>query len=71
MWDKGQQYWKLLFQKVKSAGADYDELLLAAYSPRGVHVYRYDGRLGLSTNGKATAVHGKNIQVYGPRGEES
>ena len=72
-WNKSDQCWRAHFQNIKPAGAegDYDELLLALYSPQGVHVYRYDGRFGLSTNGKETAATGRQINVYGPKYEES
>ena len=72
-WDTCGRCWKLLFRNVKLGGkgteAAFDELLLAAYTPRGIYLYRHDGRLGVSTNGKATAALGSNIQVYGPRDE--
>ena len=34
-----------------------------------VHVYRHDGRLGVSTAGKQTAASGRAIAVVGPRNE--
>ena len=73
-WDAGTRRWKLLFQSVKLGGegeeAAFDELLLAAYTPRGIYLYRHDGRLGVSTNGKETAATGSVIKVLGPCGEE-
>ena len=64
---------KLTFNNVKLGGegteAAFDELLLAAYTPRGIYLYRHDGRLGVSTSGKATAAKGSQIAVYGPRDE--
>ena len=47
-----------------------DELLLAAYTPRGVYLYRHDLQLGVATQGKSTAATGHNINLYGPRQEE-
>ena len=51
------------------AAAPFDELLLAAYTPRGVYIYRHDQRTGASTNGKHTARLGHSVQFGGPRGE--
>ena len=72
-WETHQQRWVLQFSNVKLGGeggeAAFDELLLAVYTPRGVYLYRHDGRLGVSTNGKVTAVTGYTIKMYGPRGE--
>ena len=60
----------LEFRNVKLGGegteAAFDELLLAAYTPRGIYLHRHDGRLGVTTNGKATAALGSTINVYGP-----
>ena len=72
-WNASDRRWKVLFQNIKPSGAEgaFDELLLALYTPRGVHVYRHDLRLGMSTNGKSTEATGRQIQVYGPRDEES
>ena len=47
----------------------FDELLLAAYTPEGVHLFRHDRRVGLTTNGKSTAATGKVIQFVGPKHE--
>ena len=72
-WDTSRRYWKLQFRDVKLGGegteAAFDELLLAAYTPRGIYLYRHDGRLGVSTSGKATAATGRNIKVLGPYDE--
>ena len=72
-WDSQMKRWRVCFANVKPAGAEgaYDELLLALYSPRGVHIYRHDGQVGLSGNGRATAVVGRKIVVCGPRQQES
>merc|ERR1711965_183437 len=67
IWDGSSQRWKLQFHKIKLDACD--ELLLAAYTPEGVHLFRHDGRAGLSTNGKSTAATGKEIQFYGPKNE--
>ena len=63
------RYWKLPFIRVKLGGegteAAFDELLLAAYTPRGIYLHRHDGRLGVTTSGKATAATGSRINVCG------
>ena len=66
-WDDSSQLWKLQFQNIKLDACD--ELLLAAYTPEGVHLFQHDGRAGLSTHGKSTAATGKQIVFYGPRSE--
>ena len=66
-WDDSNQRWKLQFRAIKPEACD--ELLLAAYTPEGVHLFQHDGRAGLSTNGKSTATTGKLIQFYGPSNE--
>ena len=72
-WDDSNERWRFLFQKLKPAGAggSYDELLLAAYTPKGLYVYRHDGRLSLTKAGISTAATGKMIQIYGPSNEPS
>ena len=67
VWDDSNQHWKLQFQKIKPDACD--ELLLAAYTPEGVHLFRHDGRAGLSTHGKSTGATGKVITFYGPSNE--
>ena len=66
-WNGGNQYWELKFSNVKLDACD--ELLLAAYTPEGVHLFQHDRRAGLSTNGKSTAATGKVITFYGPQHE--
>ena len=66
-WNGGNQRWELKFSAVKLDACD--ELLLAAYTPEGVHLFQHDRRAGLSTNGKSTAATGKLITFYGPRNE--
>ena len=66
-WDDSNQRWMLQFQKIKLDACD--ELLLAAYTPEGVHLFRHDRRAGLSTSGKSTAATGKVISFVGPRNE--
>ena len=66
-WADSLQLWTLHFQNVKLDSCD--ELLLAAYTPEGVHLFRHDRRAGLSTNGKSTAATGKVITFYGPKNE--
>ena len=66
-WDDSRQYWVLQFRAIKPDACD--ELLLAAYTPEGVHLFQHDGRAGLSTNGKSTAATGKQVTFYGPKHE--
>ena len=76
IWSRGTRRWKLAFQRVKRGGVDteheaaFDELLLAAYTPRGVYLYRHHGQLGLGQAGETTAAMAGQLQVYGPSGEE-
>jgi len=74
-WDSSTQRWRLHFSAVKlpregEPEAAFDELLLAAYTPEGVHLFRHDLRSGVSTSGKSTATRGQVIQFVGPRNEE-
>ena len=66
-WDDSTQRWQLQFREIKLDACD--ELLLAAYTPEGVHLFRHDRRAGLSTNGKSTAATGKQVKFYGPSNE--
>ncbi|CAE8590766.1 unnamed protein product [Polarella glacialis] len=73
-WKKASRLWLVQFQKVKlkeddAATSNFDELLLALYTPRGIYVYRHDLKHGLSANGLKTAISGSGIYVYGPTGE--
>ena len=67
IWDDSSPRWMLLFSAVKPDACD--ELLLAAYTPEGVHLFQHDRRAGLSTHGKGTAATGKRITFYGPSNE--
>ena len=67
IWDDSTQRWKLQFSNIKPEACD--ELLLAAYTPEGVHLFQHDGRAGLTTSGKSTAATGKVIQFLGPCNE--
>ena len=66
-WDDSNQRWKLQFRAIKPEACD--ELLLAAYTPEGVHLFQHDGRAGLSMHGKSTAATGKQIFFVGPKHE--
>ena len=73
-WNSANERWMLQFRAVKLATAGgrdaaFDELLLAAYTPEGVHLFRHDLRAGVSTSGVSTAATGKQIAFYGPRRE--
>lgn len=72
LWDLTSKYWKVQFTNVKLPLGDdrdsaFDELLLAVYTPEGVHIFRHDLRAGVSTNGKANAAGGYKIRFYGLR----
>ena len=73
-WEAGSRRWSLQFAAIKmgSAGTEaaFDELLLAAYTPRGIYLHRHNGRLGVSTTGKSTAATGSQIKVFGLCNEE-
>ena len=45
--------------------APFDELYLAFYTPRGIHIWRHDLRLGVYTQGKRTASQGHQICISG------
>ena len=66
-WNDSLQLWKLQSHNIKPDACD--ELLLAAYTPEGVHLFRHDGMAGLSTNGKRTAATGRVINFFGPCNE--
>ena len=64
----------LQFRNVKLATAGgrdaaFDELLLAAYTPEGVHLFRHDLQAGVSTHGVSTAATGMQITFLGPKYE--
>ena len=74
VWNRSKEYWELLFRAVKlpregEREAVFDELLLAAYTPEGVHVFRHDQQTGVTTNGKSTAASGQQIGFVGPTQE--
>ena len=73
-WDRNMEHWMLQFSNVKLATAGgrdaaFDELLLAAYTPEGVHLFRHDLRAGVGTSGVSTAARGKKIKFIGPSHE--
>ena len=74
-WNGHTETWKLQFYDVKlpregAPEAAFDELLLAAYTPEGVHLFEHDLRAGVSLAGKRTAATGQEIVFVGPRHEE-
>ncbi|CAE8590765.1 unnamed protein product [Polarella glacialis] len=74
IWNKSDRRWLVQFRNVKlkeddAVESDFDELLVALYTPRGIFIYRHDLKHGLSTNGISTAVTGSDICVCGPSGE--
>ncbi|CAE8599869.1 unnamed protein product [Polarella glacialis] len=73
-WNKANRRWLVQFTNVKlkeddAAESEFDELLVALYTPRGIFIYRHDLKHGLSTRGISTAVRGSDIYVCGPCGE--
>ncbi|CAE8646939.1 unnamed protein product [Polarella glacialis] len=76
LWNNYFKRWTCRFSGIKLAlpgvrsSAYFDELLLAIYSPRGIHVFRHNGTFGVSTNGKDTVHYGFSITVTGPVGQE-
>ena len=68
-WNKCHKLWYASFQHVKRA--EYDLLYLALYTPSGIYVFKHDDEYGKSTTGKQQESCGGQIQVFGPRNEES
>ena len=73
-WNRSNERWELFFAAIKlprqsEREAAFDELLLAAYTPEGVHVFRHDQQTGVSTTGKSTAATGQQIRFVGPKHE--
>ena len=66
-WKANDKRWKLYFSAIKLDACD--ELLLAVYTPGGLHLFRYAGGAGQSTHGKSTATTGKVVTFTGPRHE--
>ena len=70
-WSASQQRWRLLFGgdlKLAVKGVrspKFSELQLAFYTPRGIHIWRHDLRLGVYTQGKRTASQGHQICISG------
>mmetsp|Transcript_37370 Transcript_37370/g.93341 ORF Transcript_37370/g.93341 Transcript_37370/m.93341 type:complete len:451 (-) Transcript_37370:151-1503(-) len=70
-WDSRR--WMLTFNSVKLAeegAALFDELHLAAYTPRGIFVCVHDLKTGVSMQGKRTEVTGCKINFCGPLRED-
>ena len=61
MWDKTTKRWCLRWQKVKKD--KHDLLLLVACTNHGLYIYKHDGHIGISKNGKALT--GNFIRVQG------
>lgn len=72
--NKMSSTWRLEFKNIKVAfgdnPAEYDELRIVLSSPDGIDVYRHDGKLGLSTTGKETAITGHSIFLVGSRNDK-
>eukprot|EP00933_Yihiella_yeosuensis_P027355 TRINITY_DN21239_c0_g1_i1.p1 TRINITY_DN21239_c0_g1~~TRINITY_DN21239_c0_g1_i1.p1 ORF type:complete len:401 (-),score=32.88 TRINITY_DN21239_c0_g1_i1:33-1235(-) len=71
-WDKSNQTWICNFTRIKQAfpgirsKSCFDELLLALYSPCGVHLFKHNGTFAITKVGSKTSVSGMNVRVYGP-----
>ena len=71
-WNRGVKCWQVQWRGVKlpvDGVRDeplFDELVLALYSPAGVHLFRHDLLSGVSTQGKSTAAMGHQVSFYGP-----
>ena len=68
-WEKCRKGWSAIFQNVKQA--EYDLLYLALYTPSGIYVFKHNDEYGISTNGKQQESCGGQINVFGPKYEES
>jgi len=68
-WDKHMKRWQANFHHVKRA--EYDLLYLAIYTPSGIYVFKHNHEYGESTTGKKQESCGGQINVYGPRNQES
>ena len=71
-WDSYSRQWYARFVNVKlpyreRTEAVFDDLYLVMMSPKGLQLIKHDSITGLSTNGRATEVHGHKIQVRGTR----
>merc|ERR1711971_483297 len=68
-WNKDKKSWLFGFSNVKIGcttrqnEAAFDNLVLALYSPRGVHIIAHDLITGVSSNGKATVSDGFKIYL--------
>jgi len=71
-WEPRSSRWRVQFHHVKlwTSGEEtvsfFDELLLALYTPGGIHVYRYALDLGTVRAGVATETRGGSIYFHGP-----
>ena len=66
-WEERDQRWNASWQGIKSDV--HDELRLVLYTPTHLYVFVHDGHVGVSTNGKNTATHGRKVQLRGARNE--
>lgn len=63
-WNPCTKRW--VFQFVAIKPSEHDELLLALRTPGGLHIYRHDGKCGMSRSGASTEVYGHEVSLYGP-----
>jgi hypothetical protein len=63
--DIDSRRWKCTFRNVKKE--NYDDLLLCAYTPFGIFIFRHDGNYGFCRNGKGTELKGFDIKIQAQR----
>jgi len=70
-WDQANNRWKVCFVSVKlelQDGPAFDELQLALFTPRGIYIYRHDGKRGVC-GGRLMAICGQTVHIYGRCGD--
>ena len=66
-WNQANHMWCAHWMHIKPGA--HDCLLLALYTPSGLHLFRHDGMYGVTTHGCSQGSSGGGVSVYGPRGE--
>eukprot|EP00930_Biecheleria_cincta_P096833 TRINITY_DN88615_c0_g1_i1.p1 TRINITY_DN88615_c0_g1~~TRINITY_DN88615_c0_g1_i1.p1 ORF type:complete len:425 (+),score=35.79 TRINITY_DN88615_c0_g1_i1:74-1348(+) len=73
-WNDDRQFWRCQFSNIKFAHpgsrprAHFDELWLAIYSPFGLHMFRHNGLIGVSSAGIRAEVGGGSVFVLSRKG---
>ena len=68
-WNCTKQRWLAEWMNVKSEY--HDRLLLALYTPKGIHMFQHDGIFGVTTRGRDQRSGGGGVFAYAPVGEDS